>query len=145
MQLRQPKSELDADLNLSQNGASSDPATRTRTRTRTRTESSTREEGALSPGFDRFWALYPNKVGKQAALDRWRKDNLEPKAAAIAAGLERTMAYLTREGGKYECNPATWLHEGRWEDQPRDLLPLAPKTQGNVDAARAFVERHRHA
>ena len=151
MLLRPHKSDLDSDLSPTQNGASSDPATRTRTRTRTRTESSRKETGSIPPrkswcpGFEHFWALYPNKVGKQAALDRWRKDKLEPKAEAIVAGLERTMAYVTRDGGTFEPNPATWLHEGRWDDEPRDLLPMAPKTQGNVDAARAFVERHRHA
>lgn len=121
------------------------PRTPSPSPSRTRTESSRRrrEAGTLQPGFERFWARYPNKVGKQAALDRWQKDRLEPKADEIMAGLDRNMAYLTREGGKYEPNPETWLHEGRWQDEPRALLPLAPKTQGNADAVRAFAEQHR--
>ena len=92
------------------------------------------------PGFTRFWNHYPKKVGKEDALKRWVGKKLEAKTEEILAGLDRTMSYLTREGGLYILNPATWL-KGHWADEPPLASSLSPKTRGNLAAAEQFVRK----
>jgi len=73
-------------------------------------------------GFDRFWALYPSKKGKKAAWQEWRR--LKPSqtfADLILAAVQIQVRWpdWTRDGGRYIPNPATWLHQGRWDDEPK--------------------------
>lgn len=70
-------------------------------------------------GFEDFWNAYPRKVGKQAALKAWSK--LRPsteltKAILAAVEYQRTCPQWKKDGGQYIPNPATWLNQGRWED-----------------------------
>lgn len=71
--------------------------------------------------FDVFWSKYPKKVGKEAAKKAWSKIKDQKKV------LEKIMSALawqassdqwTKENGKYIPNPATYLNQGRWEDEP---------------------------
>lgn len=74
---------------------------------------------ALLDRFDRWYAIYPRKVGKAAALKTWRrlKPNAELAAHMIAAvEAQRQGPDWTRDGGRYIPNPATWLNQGRWDD-----------------------------
>ena len=82
-------------------------------------------EGAVSSqpaesGFDEFWQSYPRKVGKKAAQNAWKR--LKPNAALrikIMEALQEQKASRRwqKEQGRYIPNPATWLHQERWEDQ----------------------------
>lgn len=80
--------------------------------------------------FDRFWEEYPNKTGKQAARTAWRKIKPSEKLTCQMIDKLREMkktAQWTREGGRFVPNPATWLNQGRWEDEaPRDQAQAAP-------------------
>lgn len=72
------------------------------------------------PRFNRFWAAYPRKVNKPAAIKAWNK--LAPDDAtldAMGAGFKAQLASdaWTRDGGQYIPHPATWLNGRRWEDQ----------------------------
>ena len=64
------------------------------------------------------------KVGKEAALKRWRKINPSDELAAkILQAIETQIAqhhFSNERGERYVPNPATWLHEGRWEDDLAD-------------------------
>lgn len=78
-------------------------------------------QGAVAERFNRFWAIYPNKTGKQAALKAWSK--LKPseeltKVILAAVEYQKTWEKWTKENGRYVPNPATWLNQGRWEDEP---------------------------
>lgn len=78
--------------------------------------------------FADFWEAYPKKVGKQAALKAWSK--LKPNAELTqsilkAVEYQRTMDAWQKEGGRYIPNPATWLNQGRWEDEIRPIA-VAP-------------------
>ena len=77
--------------------------------------------GAVTERFNRFWAIYPNKTGKQAALKAWSK--LKPseeltKVILDAVEYQKTWEKWTKDNGRYVPNPATWLNQGRWEDEP---------------------------
>jgi len=73
--------------------------------------------------FARFWQAYPRKVGKAAALAAWRKRK-PPLDAVLAALVWQTKGeQWTRDGGQYVPNPATYLNQGRWEDEPTTVRP----------------------
>lgn len=70
--------------------------------------------------FDRFYALYPRKVGKQAARRAWEK--LKPDlllCSQMSQALKRQIASeeWQRDGGRYIPHPSTWLNGRRWEDE----------------------------
>ena len=77
---------------------------------------------AVDDGFDSFWAAYPKKVGKGAARKAWRK--LKPSGDILRAveRQKRSKQWL-RESGRYIPNPATWLNQERWDDEPDPDVP----------------------
>lgn len=69
--------------------------------------------------FLTFWARYPNKVGKTAALRsfvRVQESKSAPAFDVLMAALDRYIA--GKPVDRAWCNPATWLNQGRWEDEP---------------------------
>ena len=84
-----------------------------------------------TPEFDQFWAAYPRKVGKKAALKAWNAAKDKPAAAAIISAVNRAKEceQWQKDGGQYIPHPATWLNQGRWDDgmategQPADIAP----------------------
>lgn len=67
--------------------------------------------------FDVFWKAYPNRKGKQAALKSWKK--MKPDLQVCLAAIERQKKteQWRRDGGQYIPHPATWLNQGRWDDE----------------------------
>lgn len=67
--------------------------------------------------FEAFWTLYPNKVGKDAALKAWQKRQKAgdlPSHENLAEAIGR---YIDAKPADREyCNPSTWLNQGRWQD-----------------------------
>lgn len=79
-----------------------------------------RKRNLQTERFDEFWALYPKKVGKGAARKSWAriKPNKELHSKIISAVSEaKKSVQWQRENGRYIPNPATWLNQGRWEDE----------------------------
>ena len=88
--------------------------------------------------FERFWKAYPKKVGKDAAKRAFGKR--KPDETMLIAMLDaivwqsRSEAWV-KEGGAYIPNPATWLNQGRWQDEPgnrstdvaRQTVPSRPE------------------
>ena len=74
----------------------------------------------LTWSFDDFWRQYPHKVGKADA-----RKSFERVERSGAVKLEDLMLGIMRYAAKTDdrpwCNPATWLNQGRWEDQPAML------------------------
>ncbi len=69
-------------------------------------------------GFEQFWAAYPRKVGKLAALAIWKR--IKPTDELVKQMLEalawQRLSRQWREG--YIPHPKTWLGQGRWLDEP---------------------------
>ena len=79
-----------------------------------------KEGNDVLPFFDRFWLAYPRKVGKDAArkaFDRRKVDEdlLAQMLSAIA--VQAAAEQWRKDGGKFIPHPATWLNEGRWQDE----------------------------
>lgn len=69
-----------------------------------------------------FWAAYPKKTGKDAAYRAWQTKKRERRLPAIddllkAVRKAKASDQWQEDGGKYIPNPATWLNQGRWEDE----------------------------
>jgi hypothetical protein len=78
-----------------------------------------RAAGPSEPAdFQRFWALYPNKTGKGAARRAWPNALRRAPSAEIMNGLAVAIVRWKRGDPKFIPNPATWLNQERWTDQP---------------------------
>jgi len=89
-----------------------------------------REKRSSSPDgdgqFAEFWALYPRKVGKTAAERKWVtliRNGTDP--TVILDGLRRHLPDLNSRAVKFRPHPATWLSQGRWEDEVAEPVPSA--------------------
>lgn len=67
--------------------------------------------------FDAFWERYPKKVGKGAARTKFKKAMKLVPFDELMAGLSRLNANLPSDP-KFIPNPATWLNQERWTDEP---------------------------
>lgn len=70
--------------------------------------------------FNQFWYEYPKKKAKIEAIKAWAK--LKPDEElfdAIMFGLRKARASWEwkKEGGRFIPHPATFLNQGRWEDE----------------------------
>ena len=72
--------------------------------------------GDVDPEFSAWYERYPHKVGKAAAVKAFRKAKQSASLADLIAGVNRYIA--AKPPDRAWCNPATWLNEERWKDQP---------------------------
>lgn len=103
-------------------------------------------EAAFHVEFEDWYAGYPHKVGRAAALKSYlaaRRKGTTPDE--LRAGLTRYIA--SKPSDRAWCNPATWLNQERWRDAPAPVVPirsggpprqtmhdlLAEMTQGQTD------------
>lgn len=73
------------------------------------------------PGWLAFWAAYPRKVAKPAALRAFIA--LSPSDLVLVRMLgaltqQKESDQWSKDGGKYIPYPATWINQRRWEDDP---------------------------
>lgn len=82
---------------------------------------SSSSKGWLEEQFETFWSIYPRKVGKQAAKKAFAKvpkSELPKLIPAVEA--QKASRQWTRDGGQFVPYPATWLNQGRWDDEVDD-------------------------
>ncbi len=75
-----------------------------------------RRTPSVDENFCRFWRAYPRRVGKIAAERAWANATKIASANAIIAAAE-AFAPTGEAQGKFCPHPATWLNQGRWEDE----------------------------
>lgn len=92
-----------------------------------RRKSSAEELGEDMPDFLRFWACYPRRDNRVAAVAIWRRMNPDP------ATVDRIITYAMgkalgedwrKDGGKYIPMPTTYLNGKRWLDMAPTVKPL---------------------
>ena len=72
----------------------------------------------LKQEFDKLWKLYPNKQGKVKAFESYAK--ARKKGATyneVIRGLERYLAYCSREDWYRPKNGSTWFNQQSWLDE----------------------------
>ena len=88
-----------------------------------------RGEEAPSADFLEFWRLYPRKVGKANAWRAWKRRSPSIDRVRTALAWQTKSAEWTKDGGQYVPNPATWLNQGRWDDEPLGSGPIPTGSQ----------------
>ena len=95
-------------------------------------EEGSKEVGSIPPkapqgdDFEVFWNAYPKKVGKQAAKKAFEKVNVPVESLVSAIKRQECSPQWSKDGGQYIPNPATWLNQGRWEDELTAVLAQEP-------------------
>ena len=92
------------------------------------------------PGFEDFWKAYPRKAGKDAAAKAFAKRRVGASLLAemlAAIDRQKRSEQWLRDGGQFIPHPATWLNEGRWQDEiaadsgvPSELAELFSRGHG---------------
>jgi hypothetical protein len=107
----------------------------TETETETETDKTPKPPKGATAEFERFWKIFPNKIGKAAAMKAFafaRKRGAS--AAEIVAGVERYVQSKPRD--RPWCNPSTFLNQERWLDEP------APEVRSdNRDGMRVALDK----
>lgn len=98
---------------------------------------------AYSGPFLEFWSAYPRKVGKGAAWSAWKKARRPDVQVLVTAAEDQARSEQWRkDGGQYIPNPATWLNQRRWEDEPQSGHDVMPeRTRRTADVLSRWVER----
>lgn len=86
---------------------------------------STRRQ-AVEEQFAEFWTAYPRREGKQAARKAFEKLPDHPRIVTAARQYAAAVAQWRPEERKYVPHPATWLNQGRYDDDPATWLRNAP-------------------
>jgi hypothetical protein len=75
-------------------------------------------------GFLAFWKQYPKKKGQPVAFKAWQKGiKSEPlilEKCIKALAWQKSSDDWTRDNGQFIPNPATYLNQARWNDEPFD-------------------------
>jgi hypothetical protein len=95
--------------------------------------------------FEKFYAMYPRKVGPDAALKAWKAAVRKATPSDILAGLERQMPALRAQETTFVPHPATWLNQGRWKDEPSTPASPAPPQRSKDTWAGVKPGTRRHA
>lgn len=95
----------------------------------------THTAAAAAESFDRWWTIYPRKVGKAAAEKAYTKALRSTTADELAKGLANAVQVWRTTGTepRFIPHPATWLNQGRWADEVPmpgmpDAAPARPAT-----------------
>lgn len=90
---------------------------------------SKRKKADADPDFDRFWAIYPRRIGKGAARKAWATAITTTTPDTIILGLQKYAPTRTGQDPQYTPHPATWLNQQRWEDEPETPRPPGQQTR----------------
>jgi hypothetical protein len=107
-------------------------------------EAETKTEAPKSADlFDAFWSAYPKKRAKDDAQRAFNKR--KPDAALLARMLDaiktqRASEDWQKDSGKFIPYPATWLNDGRWQDEGAVALVVATNSRAD-ETARLLAER----
>ena len=92
--------------------------------------------------FDAFWKAYPNKIGKKLARTAWGKAKDRPPVedVILAVKAQAQTKKWTKDNGQYVPNPATWINQGRWDDEPPPEEAAPKRDYGTRPATREETE-----
>ena len=78
---------------------------------------SPRRGDTYTPGFERFYEIYPIKKGKEAAWKAWKKEKLEPRCEEMVEAVRHHLEHNTDWHRGAIKHPATFLNGRCWEDE----------------------------
>lgn len=119
----------------SSTGSNWSPPNRTETTTKTtpkKPRASLADDGGEH--FKTFWSAYPKKAGKDAAKKAFAKRKFDEQAfekVMAALNEQKASEQWQKDGGQFIPHPATWLNQGRFEDEISSAATPAPGSIGN--------------
>lgn len=88
--------------------------------------------------FEDFWNIWPNKVGKPAALKAFVSAR---KRAGLDAIVDGVFAYIRdKPPDRSWLNPATFLNQRRWEDKPAPVAKRLTEHQQKQAEGRDILD-----
>lgn len=138
--VRKHREEKKRSCNVTSNGDVTPQRQRQRQSQRQTLTPSATTAASTDDRFENFWSAYPKKTGKEAARKSWSK---VPKPAdtlqAILKALvwQRESEQWNKEGGQFIPNPATYLNQQRWLDEPPAQVANGLSRFGRQSAAAA--------
>lgn len=116
----------------------------------TKNKNRTIVQGELEPAFLEFWQIYPRRSGKEAAKKAFAKAAKAVGVDVVLEGARRFASDPYLPTKQFVAHPATWLNQGRWDDDPlppRELTQeekmLKAKERADRDRALAAEENAR--
>ena len=84
------------------------------------------EKKQVNQDFEEFWKAYPKKTGKDLARTAFAKrkvnnELLQTMLKAIAQ--QKNTDQWKKDNGQFIPMPATWLNQGRWQDEVVSIAP----------------------
>lgn len=67
--------------------------------------------------FERFWSVYPRKIGKQSAKRAFERVKVPLETLVTAVERQKCSDQWAQNNGQFIPHPATWLNQGRWDDE----------------------------
>lgn len=94
-------------------------------------DSSAPKRDETPEGFDAWWAQWPKKVAKAAALKAYKTALKKTDALTLGQKAAQFIATEQRKGTaiEYIPNASTWLNQERWEDDTSTPPAMAPKPE----------------
>jgi len=86
----------------------------------------TRNDKPINEDFEEFWKAYPKKTGKdlaRAAFAKRKVNNELLQTMLKAIAQQKNTDQWKKENGQFIPMPATWLNQGRWQDEVVSLVP----------------------
>ncbi len=93
--------------------------------------------------FEIFWAAWPHRVGKSDAVKKFASARKRASLEEILAGVQRYIR--DKPPDRDYLNPATFLNQNRWEDQPAKVqhgkVPAENSLISSINRAIDYAER----
>jgi hypothetical protein len=86
--------------------------------------------------FSDWWEVYPHKIGKGAAEKSYLKSITKASHHELVEGVKRYIS--TKPPDRDYCNPATWLNQERWKDQPAEIINATANRNEKQSAHNTF-------
>jgi hypothetical protein len=84
-------------------------------------EAEKQKKPQIKSEFERFWEVYPRKIGKGAAQTAFEAALNKPKAPTADRIIQSVIDHKAtwnwkKENGQFIPHPSTYLHQERWKD-----------------------------
>lgn len=86
----------------------------------------------IDADFEDWWAQYPKKRGKLAAFGAYQRARKHATAAELLEGVAGMRRHMDADP-RFRPHPATWLNQGRWEDDYDEPAPDVEVVQSRKD------------